>query len=360
MVLKITKIPFFYQYKANKMAKLFQLKCPDFQSNLAKKFRELKENTIFNDVTLVCDDEQRFSANKIVLISSSEYFYNILSNNKDVPTVLCLDGINCEELNLILDYVYLGEVEIELENIDRFRIIAEKFRLHGFYNVKNKMQEKMENKISHSDITDSYKPPKKVANHTNMDFTNTAQSIKKETNFQYDIHENESFQNFPHQQNNPNSDISNLLKEAPKNLRTGSNSSRITVMNEELLVELQEIQFTRRDEDEPNIYSCNNCDKYFDAYFLAVKHYQHEHQNLDVEREILMGLFEFRKKMKKYLKEVSKKQIDIDFQQLSAEFTNKLSELKNINEKKLNWTLKEKYNEIKQYLESKVNTPNYP
>ena len=53
-------------------------------------------------------------------------------------------------------------------------------------------------------------------------------------------------------------------------------------------------------------------------------------------------------------------QIDIDFQMLSAEFTNKLSELNDINEKKLNPSLKEKYHEIKQYLESKANTPNYP
>jgi len=167
-----------------------------------------------------------------------------------------------------------------------------------------------------------------------MDLTSTVENIKKgvktsdvqernqETNFQEfpEIkHENQDLQNLTYQPNNPNSDISNLLNDAQenvKNVKTGSNSSRITVLNEELLAELQEIQFTRRDEDEPNIYSCNNCDKYFDAYFLAVRHYQQEHQNLDSERKILMGLFEFKKNMKKHLKKVTKKQIDIDFQML--------------------------------------------
>ena len=100
------------------MTKLFQLTCEDFQSHLAKKFSELRSKQNFNDVTLVCDDAQKLFANKNVLATSSEYFFNILSTHGNVPSTLCFEGTNCEEINLILDYVYFGQNKIYLQDIE--------------------------------------------------------------------------------------------------------------------------------------------------------------------------------------------------------------------------------------------------
>ena len=45
--------------------------------------------------------------------------------------MLCLDGINKEELLNVIDYVYHGEIQIFQDNLDRFLKIAQKLQLHG-------------------------------------------------------------------------------------------------------------------------------------------------------------------------------------------------------------------------------------
>ena len=350
------------------MTKIFQLKCDDFQSHLAKRFSELRRNTNFNDVTLVCDDGQKLFANKLVLATSSEYFFDILNTSENVSSTFCFDGTNCAEFNLILDYVYFGQIRINLKDIDRFISLANKFKLHGFYNVENQ-ERGQDEKI---DVPSEKNKPEKRISDTKTDLTE--ESNKKplyETDFcdEDNINNIEEFSNISHedpndleklseQPNIPVDDISNILKEGKKeNLRSASVSSRITVMNDELISELQEIQFTRKDENEPNIYHCNNCEKCFDAFFLAHRHYQQEHQNLDIERKILMDLFQFKKKMKKYLKSLSKEKLENEYQTISTEFQNKVSELNEINERILNPSLKEKYDEIKEYLKSRAYYP---
>ena len=45
--------------------------------------------------------------------------------------MICLDGISSTELTSVLDYIYLGEVNISQENLDRFLKVAEKLVLDG-------------------------------------------------------------------------------------------------------------------------------------------------------------------------------------------------------------------------------------
>ena len=223
----------------------------------------LRRNTNFNDVTLVCDDGQKLFANKLVLATSSEYFFDILNTSENVPSTFCFDGTNCAEFNLILDYVYFGQIRINLKDIDRFISLANKFKLHGFYNVENQ-ERGQDEKI---DVPSEKNKPEKRISDTKTDFTE--ESNKKplyETDFcdEDNINNIEEFSNISHedpndleklseQPNIPVDDISNILKEGnvisetstkKENLRSASVSSRITVMNDELISELQEIQFT--------------------------------------------------------------------------------------------------------------------
>ena len=93
------------------MAEKFCLKWNDFQTNVSTTFRKLRTSDHFYDVTLVSDDQQQVSAHKVVLSSSSEYFKNILMSNKHSHPMLCLSGVNQEDLKNILDYVYNGEIQ---------------------------------------------------------------------------------------------------------------------------------------------------------------------------------------------------------------------------------------------------------
>ena len=121
----------------------FCLKTVDFQTNISKSFQRLRNQDDFCDVTLVGEDFKQVKAHKVVLSSCSEYFKNILLNNKSHPgPMLCLYGVNQEDLNNILDYIYMGQLEIYHEEIDRFLEIAQRLRLHGM-DVKNHEQQEL-------------------------------------------------------------------------------------------------------------------------------------------------------------------------------------------------------------------------
>ena len=113
------------------MSEKFCLKWNDFHSNVTKSFSKLRIEDDFFDVTLVSDDQTQISAHKVVLSSCSEYFRNVLKKNKHPNPLLCLEGISSEELNNILDYAYVGEVQIYQNDLDRFLKIAERLKLEG-------------------------------------------------------------------------------------------------------------------------------------------------------------------------------------------------------------------------------------
>ena len=110
----------------------FCLKTVDYQTNISKSFQNLRNQDDFCDVTLVGEDFKQVTAHKVVLSSCSEYFKTILRNNKShASPMLCLNDLNQKDLNNILDYIYMGELQIYQEEIDRFLDIAQKLKLHG-------------------------------------------------------------------------------------------------------------------------------------------------------------------------------------------------------------------------------------
>jgi len=113
------------------MAEKFSLKWNDFNSNVSHTFSSLRDQQDFYDVTLVSDDQEQFSAHKIVLSACSEYFGNILKKNKHSHPLLCLDGISSKELNCLLDYVYHGEAKVFQDDLERFLQIAERMKMKG-------------------------------------------------------------------------------------------------------------------------------------------------------------------------------------------------------------------------------------
>jgi len=114
------------------MVEKFNLKWNDFQANVSKSFGLIRNEKYLQDITLVSEDFQTIQAHKLVLSACSEYFRNILQNtNTGSQTLLCLDGVNAEDLKNVLDYVYDGEVKIAQDDLDRFLKVAQKLKLEG-------------------------------------------------------------------------------------------------------------------------------------------------------------------------------------------------------------------------------------
>ena len=113
------------------MSERFSLKWIDFQKNAARIFDLLRTEKDFLDVTLVGGDLQQVSAHKLVLSASSPFFRTILRQNPHSSPLLFLDEVSSSELSLVLDYIYLGEVRVRQEELDRFLLVARKLQLDG-------------------------------------------------------------------------------------------------------------------------------------------------------------------------------------------------------------------------------------
>ena len=113
------------------MSQKFSLKWNDFHSNVSKSFGLFRNEDYLHDVTLVSDDQKQVSAHMLVLSACSEYFRDIfkLNNKPNAHPLVCLDGISSGDLKDILDYMYIGEVQIFQEDVNRFFSIAQRLKL---------------------------------------------------------------------------------------------------------------------------------------------------------------------------------------------------------------------------------------
>ena len=105
----------------------------DFQPNLITAFRDLRLDKDFADVTLACEDGEQFEAHKVVLISSSPFFKNLLQRNKHPHPLIYMRGVTSEVLMAMIDFLYHGEANVDQEHLDPFLAIAEELKLQGLH-----------------------------------------------------------------------------------------------------------------------------------------------------------------------------------------------------------------------------------
>ena len=109
----------------------FCLKWNNFEPNISKTFSRLRNETQLADVTLIGNDHQQVAAHKVVLSACSDVFKTIFCSNSQPNLSLYLDSIHTEEIKLMMDYIYHGEVKIFQDDIERFLEIANKYQLEG-------------------------------------------------------------------------------------------------------------------------------------------------------------------------------------------------------------------------------------
>ena len=95
-----------------KMLEDYHLRWNEFERNTAISFAKLRNEKTFFDVTLVSNDQKQISAHKLILSACSDTFRTIFSNNFTSNLVLYLDSLDSTEVNLMLDYIYQGEVNV--------------------------------------------------------------------------------------------------------------------------------------------------------------------------------------------------------------------------------------------------------
>lgn len=113
------------------MVEKFNLTWNDFQSNITKSFKSLREETGLFDVTLISSDHRSVPAHRVVLSACSEFFKTIFNKNNSTNMCLYLDCATSKEINLVLDYIYQGEVQLYQEELEGFLGVAENLKLDG-------------------------------------------------------------------------------------------------------------------------------------------------------------------------------------------------------------------------------------
>ena len=116
------------------------LRWNDFESNsianLKYRFRELRDDSEFYDVTLCCDNgTDIIPAHKKILSACSPLFCKILSRQKtwknQENTFLYLKGIHLKEVKAVITFMYKGEVNVAQDSLSDFLAVAEELAIKG-------------------------------------------------------------------------------------------------------------------------------------------------------------------------------------------------------------------------------------
>ena len=85
---------------------------------------------MYTDATLACDGKL-YSVHKLVLSTCSDYFSAMLDRTNCKNPVIVLKDIKCEDLEALLDYMYLGEVNVRQSDLATLIKAAECLRVKG-------------------------------------------------------------------------------------------------------------------------------------------------------------------------------------------------------------------------------------
>ena len=87
------------------------LRWNEFQVEALDSQREMWKNREFTDVTLATEDDQQISSHRLILSAHSTFFKRILMKNPQQNLVIFLKDICLSELELLLEFVYTGQVQ---------------------------------------------------------------------------------------------------------------------------------------------------------------------------------------------------------------------------------------------------------
>merc|ERR1712112_71348 len=109
----------------------FTLRWSQFEETTKESLKSLHGNDHLCDVALLSADDQDIKAHKVVLAGSSPYFDRVLKANPNDHPLLFMNGINMDVLKAIVAFIYLGEVQVEQDNLEAFMAGATELEVKG-------------------------------------------------------------------------------------------------------------------------------------------------------------------------------------------------------------------------------------
>ena len=109
----------------------FNLSWNEFNSCASETIKNLVSDKEFTDVTLACGDGQQIKAHKVILSSCSPFFRNILVKNPHQHPIVYLKGVSYHQLRYILEFIYLGQTEVDQDSLNDFMLVAKDLQIKG-------------------------------------------------------------------------------------------------------------------------------------------------------------------------------------------------------------------------------------
>ena len=97
----------------------YRLSWDNHTKNVGEAFYGLRKDKHFCDVTLACDDRQ-FQAHRVVLSAGSSFFEQVLKRHKHPNPLIYLKGVDANHMELLLDFMYCGELALEQGELESF------------------------------------------------------------------------------------------------------------------------------------------------------------------------------------------------------------------------------------------------
>ena len=108
-----------------------------FPNHVRLILHDMMESDDLTDVTLMCADQVKFKAHKVILSACSEVFKDIIKSSKSIPipgSFIYLRGIQSTEMKSLLEFMYLGQATLEQDRMSDFLNIAKDLKIKGIRN----------------------------------------------------------------------------------------------------------------------------------------------------------------------------------------------------------------------------------
>ena len=135
----------------------YSLNWNQFERSACRTFNELLSQTEFADVTLVSDELKEIQAHKVILSSCSSKLRTILKQFPKKEPIIYMTGVSHNEMTAMIKFMYLGETEIDHDDLPHFLKMAEKFDIQGLCELNKSDDSKGKpEEVSYTALRDSY------------------------------------------------------------------------------------------------------------------------------------------------------------------------------------------------------------
>ncbi|CAG0905125.1 unnamed protein product, partial [Darwinula stevensoni] len=119
------------------MSNKYNLKWNSHHTEAFGNFDLLRNRELLVDVTLSCGG-QTSKAHKLVLCTGSAFFERLLQRETGSSSIVHFHGIDMMHLRLLVDFMYLGEVDVPSNELEEFIALADSLEVKGLKGDRSK------------------------------------------------------------------------------------------------------------------------------------------------------------------------------------------------------------------------------